>query len=49
MRVLTKAQEAGADWLVLCDTNGGTMPERGARDRIHLIRAASCRSRHPYT
>lgn len=21
------AQEAGADWVVLCDTNGGTMPE----------------------
>lgn len=24
--VLRKAQEAGADWLVLCDTNGGTLP-----------------------
>ncbi|SEA17883.1 2-isopropylmalate synthase [Paenibacillus sp. ov031] len=24
--VLTKAHEAGADWLVMCDTNGGTMP-----------------------
>lgn len=23
---LKKAQEGGADWLVLCDTNGGTMP-----------------------
>ncbi|MEK5438634.1 MULTISPECIES: citramalate synthase [Paenibacillus] len=24
--VLSKAQEAGADWLVMCDTNGGTLP-----------------------
>ncbi|RIX54078.1 citramalate synthase [Paenibacillus nanensis] len=23
---LRKAQDAGADWLVLCDTNGGTLP-----------------------
>ncbi|WP_027094390.1 citramalate synthase [Cohnella thermotolerans] len=23
---LTKAKEAGADWIVLCDTNGGTLP-----------------------
>lgn len=26
MQSLEKAVEAGADWLVLCDTNGGTMP-----------------------
>ncbi|MBB3109970.1 2-isopropylmalate synthase [Paenibacillus phyllosphaerae] len=26
LSVLLKAQEAGADWLVLCDTNGGTLP-----------------------
>ncbi|MDP4097724.1 citramalate synthase [Paenibacillus sp. P96] len=24
--VMRKAQEAGADWLVMCDTNGGSMP-----------------------
>ncbi|MDO7906000.1 citramalate synthase [Paenibacillus sp. JX-17] len=24
--VMQKAAEAGADWLVMCDTNGGTMP-----------------------
>lgn len=24
--VLAKAKEAGADWLVMCDTNGGTLP-----------------------
>ncbi len=26
MKVLKAASESGADWLVLCDTNGGTMP-----------------------
>ncbi|CUH96722.1 putative AIPM/Hcit synthase family transferase aq_356 [Propionispora sp. 2/2-37] len=26
LEVLQAAQEAGADWLVLCDTNGGTLP-----------------------
>ncbi|MDQ6423304.1 citramalate synthase [Paenibacillus sp. LHD-117] len=26
LAALRKAQEGGADWLVLCDTNGGTMP-----------------------
>jgi 2-isopropylmalate synthase len=26
LRVLGEASEAGADWLVLCDTNGGTLP-----------------------
>ncbi|CAM2958757.1 citramalate synthase [Paenibacillus sediminis] len=30
--VLKKAEEAGADWLVMCDTNGGTMPHE-----IHSI------------
>ena len=27
------AYEAGARWVVLCDTNGGTQPAGGARDR----------------
>jgi len=27
LRTLEAAAEAGADWLVLCDTNGGSMPE----------------------
>lgn len=26
LMVLHTAQEAGADWIILCDTNGGTMP-----------------------
>jgi 2-isopropylmalate synthase len=28
---LETAQEAGADWLALCDTNGGAMPAQAAR------------------
>lgn len=26
LSVVRKAQEAGADWVVMCDTNGGTLP-----------------------
>ena len=26
MRTLKAAQDAGADFIVLCDTNGGTLP-----------------------
>jgi 2-isopropylmalate synthase len=26
LQTIKKAEEAGADWIVLCDTNGGTMP-----------------------
>lgn len=26
LAVLKKVQEAGADWFIMCDTNGGTMP-----------------------
>lgn len=28
LQTLRVAREAGADWLVLCDTNGGTLPEQ---------------------
>ncbi len=31
MAALEAAAEAGADWLVLCDTNGGTLPHEVAR------------------
>ena len=27
LSVLRAARDAGADWLVLCDTNGGTLPD----------------------
>ena len=33
LRTLYAASEAGADCLVLCDTNGGTLPGRGPADR----------------
>ena len=31
LKTLLTAQEAGADFLILCDTNGGTFPEEAAR------------------
>ncbi|OWA33584.1 citramalate synthase [Saccharibacillus sp. O16] len=34
--VLRAASEAGADWLVLCDTNGGTMPDE-IRDAVTAL------------
>ncbi len=27
LKTIKKAEEAGADWIVLCDTNGGTLPD----------------------
>ena len=39
LRTLAAAAEAGADWLVLCDTNGGELPEVVA-ERVHEVRAA---------
>lgn len=27
LQTILKAEQAGADWIVLCDTNGGTMPD----------------------
>jgi 2-isopropylmalate synthase len=38
LATLTAASEAGADCLVLCDTNGGELPDVVA-DRIHEVRA----------
>ena len=29
LATLQAAKDGGADWVVLCDTNGGTMPDRG--------------------
>ena len=39
----TTAYEAGARWVVLCDTNGGTLPHEVARDR-RRGHEASCRA-----
>jgi len=42
MKVLTAAAEAGADVLVLCDTNGGCMP-----DQLYEITEAVCQKFSP--
>jgi 2-isopropylmalate synthase len=39
MQTLQAAVDGGADWLVLCDTNGGTLPRRVA-ERVAAVRAA---------
>jgi len=42
MKVITAAAEAGADVLVLCDTNGGSMPEE-----VYEITKAVCQKLSP--
>ena len=37
LETLAAAAEAGADWLVLCDTNGGELPDAVA-ERVHEVR-----------
>jgi 2-isopropylmalate synthase len=39
LRVLEAAEAAGADWLVLCDTNGGSLPHEIA-DIVKTVRAS---------
>jgi 2-isopropylmalate synthase len=36
-RVLDSAREAGADWLVLCDTNGGSLPGHVAATTAAIV------------
>lgn len=43
LRVLEAALTAGADWLVLCDTNGGSLPEEIYR----AVEDVARRFRHP--
>jgi len=38
LRVLAAAKEAGADWIVLCDTNGGALPEEVAERTAEVVR-----------
>ena len=38
LRTLRAAADAGADWLVLCDTNGGSLPSRVA-EVVRAVRA----------
>ncbi len=42
IRTLQAAAEAGASAVILCDTNGGTMPERIAEVVQHVRRELSC-------
>jgi 2-isopropylmalate synthase len=39
LRAVTAAAEAGADWVVLCDTNGGNLPSR-VREVVGAVRDA---------
>lgn len=39
LETIRKAEEAGADWIVLCDTNGGTLP-----DEIKAIVSQVCQT-----
>ncbi|MBO8163539.1 MAG: citramalate synthase [Brevibacillus sp.] len=39
LRVLEAAEAAGADWLVLCDTNGGSLPQEVA-EIVSTVRAS---------
>jgi len=39
LAVVRAAAEAGADWVVLCDTNGGTLPDRLA-EIVRAVRGA---------
>ena len=39
LRCLRAAMEAGARWIVLCDTNGGTLPEEVGRITAEVIAA----------
>ena len=42
LRTLAAAKDAGADLLVLCDTNGGALPEEIARATGEVIMALGC-------
>ena len=39
MQTILKAQEAGANWVVLCDTNGGTLPQEISEIVAHVTSA----------
>ena len=38
LRVLAAAQETGADWIVLCDTNGGALADEVAETTARVLR-----------
>ncbi|MFA7343972.1 MAG: citramalate synthase [Terrimicrobiaceae bacterium] len=43
IRTLAAAKDAGADLVVLCDTNGGTLPDEVGRITGEVIKALGCR------
>lgn len=43
LAVMRKAEEAGADWLVMCDTNGGTLPHE-VHDIVSVLAGIVTRS-----
>lgn len=44
LAVMRKAEEAGADWLVMCDTNGGTMPHE-IHDIVSVLKGRATTAR----
>lgn len=44
LSVMRKAEEAGADWLVMCDTNGGTMPHE-VHDIVTILKGQATSAR----
>ena len=48
LRTIQAAADAGAAWIVLCDTNGGALPEEIA-EAVSQVAQGSCRaSRHSH-
>jgi 2-isopropylmalate synthase len=43
LRVLAAAKDAGADWIVLCDTNGGALAEDVAETTARVLRQVGLR------
>lgn len=43
LKTVQAAQEAGADWVVLCDTNGGTLPDEAAVIVRRVRKTSNCR------
>ena len=48
LQTIRAAAAAGAAWIVLCDTNGGALPEEVAAAVAQVVRELSRPDRHPY-
>ncbi len=42
LQTVVAAAEAGADWVILCDTNGGSLPEHVARWTADVVGRVGC-------